>query len=278
MGDALPVHAGGGLMTTVEPEVLLPDVQTKVAELQPLSGQAQVAAVTALLDQSRFGLRVAIAAQDLRAITEWKVKGRAIQEIAKQLSLGKDMQLDAAEFVRRAERGLGLAVREGQQRGEIATKSSAARDRRRRERGDNISVLPSVKDVAPDFFDNSHKGAAIADFTDGVSDAVFEEALAEAREDANLSRAHVARKTRAKKDHSHVPPVPPQPVPRRIRKTAAARKVMEDLAITINSLVFVVNDTDPAEVEAAKHRADIEAIFQGMARIKKFLNAVKEQN
>jgi hypothetical protein len=53
---------------------------------------------------------------------EWKAKGAAIQELTKQLQLGKDMQLDAAEFVRRAERGLGVAIREGQLDGSILSR------------------------------------------------------------------------------------------------------------------------------------------------------------
>ena len=37
-----------------------------------------------------------------------------------QKQLGKDAQLAAAEIVRRAERGIGVAIRRGQQNGEIA--------------------------------------------------------------------------------------------------------------------------------------------------------------
>jgi hypothetical protein len=55
-----------------------------------------------------------------------------------------------------------------------------------------------VHDFAPDFFDNSHKGSSISDFTDGVSDAQFDEAINEARADGSLSRANVARKCKAK--------------------------------------------------------------------------------
>lgn len=94
-------------------------METKVGALRRLDGSAQATAVTAMLSHSRTGLLAAIAAQDLPQIVEWKQKAAAIQEIAKQVRLGKDLQLDAAEFLRRAERGLGVAIRVGQERGEI---------------------------------------------------------------------------------------------------------------------------------------------------------------
>jgi hypothetical protein len=68
------------------------------------------------------------------------------------------------------------------------------------------------------------------------------------------------------------------PPPPKIRKTAAARKVMETLAIKINSLVFIVDDTDPMEVDAKNHQEDIKDVMQGMAKIGRFLNKVKEQD
>lgn len=100
-------------------EVLPPDVETKVGALRTLDGAAQAAAVTAMLSHSRTGLLAAIAAHDLPQIVEWKAKGAAIQEIAKQVRLGKELRLDADEFVRRAERGLGVAIREGQAAGTV---------------------------------------------------------------------------------------------------------------------------------------------------------------
>jgi hypothetical protein len=256
-------------------EVLPPDVDTKVAALQPRDSTVQLANVTAMLSHARTGLLAAIAAQDIRGIVDWKAKASAIHEVAKQLQLGKDIQLDVAEFVRRAERGLGIAIREGQARGEIATKSSAARDRRRREHGDNISVLPSVKDLAPDFFDNSHKGASICDFTDGVSDEQFDEAITEARAEGNLSRANVARKSCAKA----VPVVdaPVDPAPTKTRKTAAARRVMEHLVVTINSLAFISADTDPAEVDGGAHADDIKEMLAGIKTITNFVRKVAGQ-
>ncbi|GAC81659.1 hypothetical protein SAMN04488550_4189 [Gordonia malaquae] len=181
-------------------DVLPPDVGTRVAELQRLDdAEGQARAVTAMLSHARTGLLAAIAAHDLPQIVEFKAKAAAIQEIAKQVRLGRDMQLDAAEFVRRAERGLGVAIREGQARGEIETaregkvRGAATRDHR----VDNTMIKPKPTDFA-DTNELSGNGAGIYSLTDNVSDDQFEEALTEAKDEGNLSRANVARKAKAK--------------------------------------------------------------------------------
>jgi len=182
-----------GDVVSSEVELLPPDVQTKVSALQTLDGASQAAAVTVMLSHSRTGLLAAIAAQDLPQIVEWKQKAAAIQEIAKQVRLGKDMQLDAAEFVRRAERGLGVAIREGQERGEIR-KHYASRAQGQQ------GPLKSPMEFATkgELVGRDNGGEGIYAMTDDVSDAQFEEALTEAREEGNLSRANVARKSKAK--------------------------------------------------------------------------------
>ncbi|MFC9768414.1 hypothetical protein [Rhodococcus jostii] len=183
-------------------DVLPPDVQTKVQELSPLDGESQMRHVTALLSHSRTGLLAAIAAQDLPGIVAFKAKAGGIREIAKQLRLAKDMQLDAVEFVRRAESGVAGGIREGQASGSVSTTSSAARARERAKSGTASSeeVLPSPTDFATstELYGGRHAGLGIYAMVDGVSAEQFEEALAEARAEGNLSRANVARKCKAK--------------------------------------------------------------------------------
>ncbi|WP_135452564.1 hypothetical protein [Mycobacterium sp. DL99] len=182
------------------PEVLPPDVDTKVVAISRLdTPEMQTRAVTTMLNHARTGLLAAIAAQDLPEIVKFKQKATAIHDIAKQVRLGKDIQLDAAEFVRRAERGLGVAIREGQARGEVETtaegkaRGSATRDQ--------VVTYEKVKPKPTDFagvheLTNTHGG--IYDLTDNVSDEQFEEVITEAKAEGNLSRANVARKAKAK--------------------------------------------------------------------------------
>lgn len=188
--------------------VLPPDVQSRVDELRPLDGAAQAVRVTAMLSHARTGLLVAIAAQDLPQIVEWKQKASAIQEIAKQVRMGKEFQLDAAEFVRRAERGLGVAIRQGQADGTVETKSDASRrgtvvremNQGRRHSSDEDLLDGKVRptDLASVGELQGARGDGIYAMTDGVSDEQFEEALTQAREEGNLSRANVARKAKSK--------------------------------------------------------------------------------
>lgn len=187
------------MTTAFEGEVLPSEVESKVVALRALNGDSQAAAVTVMLSHSRTGLLAAIAAQDLPQIVEWKAKASAISEVAKQLRLGKDMQQDAAEFVRRAERGLGVGIREAQARGEVETcNEGKARGSLIR---DQVVTYDKVKPKPTDFaskheLTNTHGG--IYDLADGVSDEQFEEAITESRVEGNLSRANVARKCKVK--------------------------------------------------------------------------------
>lgn len=111
-----------------------------------------------------------------------------------------------AEFVRRAERGLGVAIREGQERGEIET-TSEARSRAARERDvklgrskvfNHFDPKPRPTDFAGKDELRGNGDENIYAMTDGVSDEQFEEAVTEAKSEGNLSRANVARKCKAK--------------------------------------------------------------------------------
>ncbi|WP_457149740.1 hypothetical protein [Mycobacteroides abscessus] len=174
-------------------DVLPSEVESKVVALRALDGDSQAAAVTVMLSHSRTGLLAAIAAQDLPQIVEWKAKASAISEVTKQLRLGKEMALDATEFVRRAERGLGVAIREGQGRGEILRKGQRA------DQVDPLNCPARPTDYATeDELQNRAAGGGIYAMTDGVSDEQFEEAITESRVEGNLSRANVARKCKVK--------------------------------------------------------------------------------
>lgn len=182
-------------------DVLPSEVESKVVALRDLDGDSQAAAVTVMLSHSRTGLLAAIAAQDLPQIVEWKAKASAISEVTKQLRLGKEMQLDAAEFVRRAERGLGVAIREGQARREIKTRADGGQPTHSTSsRSEEVDQKPSPTDFAKwcELSGGTPDRPGIYAMTDGVSDEQFEEALIEAKAEGSLSRANVARKCRAK--------------------------------------------------------------------------------
>ncbi|MBO0850320.1 MAG: hypothetical protein J2P20_12700 [Pseudonocardia sp.] len=150
--------------------------------------------------RAKAWLREALEHGEIEQIAEIKSQAEAVRVYTTQKQLGKDAQLAAAEIVRRAERGLGTAIRRGQENGEIARRG----DRGGRgasgvyganpgdRRGDHLGSAGS-------FFRHGDERADSYAMTDGVSDADFEDALGEAKAEGNLSRANVVRKVRQRR-------------------------------------------------------------------------------
>jgi hypothetical protein len=148
-------------------------------------------------ERAKAWLTEALEHGGIERIAEIKSQAEAVRVYTAQKQLGKDAQLAAAEIVRRAERGIGLAIRRGQQNGEIAKRGDCGSrgapgvhggnpgDRR----GDHLGSPGS-------FFRHGDERADAYAMTDGVSDTDFEDALGDARAERNLSRANVVRKIR----------------------------------------------------------------------------------
>lgn len=96
--------------------------------------------------------------------------------------------------MRRTERGLGVAIREGQQSGEVLT---LGQRRDLKEAAGHSSI--SAKDLE----DDSYELADIYAMTDGVSDEQFEEAIAE-----GATRAPRARVTMVWDSYTPAGPMP----------------------------------------------------------------------
>ena len=162
-------------------------------------------------ERAKAWLREALEHGEIEQIAEIKSQAEAVRVYTAQKQLGKDAQLAAAEIVRRAERGIGVAIRRGQQNGQIARRG----DRGSRgapgvhggnpgdRRGDHLGSPGS-------FFRHGDERADAYAMTDGVSDADFEDALGEAKAEGDLSRANVVRKIRQRRGS---PPAPDQQVP-----------------------------------------------------------------
>ncbi len=278
-----------------EVEVLPPDVESRVVALQHLEGSERLAAVTVMLSHSRTGLLAAIAAQDLPQIVEWKAKGAAIQEITKQLRLGREMALDAAEFVRRAERGVGVAIRAGQAAGTVATPhevtvqaaKAAKSPFSSRQNGD---WKPPDTDFAErgELSGNSTKGQyGIYGMTDGVTDGDFEEALTEARSEENLSRANVSRKCKAKVAVDVTDPLidaevepgadqPEEAAPQQKKRLTRhdSTEMLASINGMLNGIVESLPFIDPADIDAAENQAVIDNIRKSMGSIRKVLKEI----
>src|SRR5699024_3449025 len=107
-------------------------------------------------------------------------------EFAKRLDLSKDLRLESDMQVRRWERALGAAIREGQERGEIRSNGQHA----------SCAAVSSPSDYAKQA-DLTHPERGIYALTDNTTDDQFESALTTARDEGNVSRANVVRKLKA---------------------------------------------------------------------------------
>lgn len=131
---------------------------------------------------------------DIESIVELKSQAEAIRAYTVQKQLGKDTELNAQEIVRRAERGLGLAIRKGQAEGTVAKPGASHFQGNQWTRGETNDVGSTTSPLR--YFQNDSEREGSYAVTDGVADDQFEQAIEEAREEKNLSRANVVRKVK----------------------------------------------------------------------------------
>ena len=110
-------------MTVIESGALVP--VDNMAAVEALDPQAREVAVTQMLTEARAWLAHAVESTGPQVIANFKAQMATVAEATKQLNLSKEIQLDAQEMVRRAERGVGLAIRKGQAEGTIETETEA---------------------------------------------------------------------------------------------------------------------------------------------------------
>lgn len=145
-------------------------------------------------ERAKVWLREALEHGDIGQIAEVKSQAEAIRVYTMQKQLGKDAELSAAEVVRRAERGIGVAIRRGQEAGEIR---GPHQGRRVNQHGGTELIRSPTEFASTGELSGSGSTAGIYGMTDEVSDSDFEESVTEARAEGNLSRANVVRKIRA---------------------------------------------------------------------------------
>ena len=159
--------------------------------------------------RAKAWLREALEHGEIEQIAEIKSQAEAVRVYTTQKQLGKDAQLAAAEIVRRAERGIGVAIRRGQQTGEIAKRGDRGGRGAAGIHGGNPNDRCDDHLGSPgSFFRHADERADTYAMTDGVSDADFEDAIGEAKAEGNLSRANVVRKIRQRRSRGAGAQVP----------------------------------------------------------------------
>lgn len=152
------------------------------------------------LERSKAWLAEVLSVGGIEDIVELKSQAEAIRVYTRQKQLGKDSELAATEIVRRAERGIGLAIRRGQEMGQIRGKQPPVAEH---VAGAHGAISPSSRGEQRDgkrspseFFGNGQERVETYALTDGVSEDEFEDALTDARQEGNLSRSNVIAKVR----------------------------------------------------------------------------------
>lgn len=156
--------------------------------------------VIASCERAKEWLTMCVAHGEIDAIVELKSQAEAVRVYTTAKQLGRDAELAAAEIVRRAERGIGLSIRKGQDTGTIASPHMNLR---------YAATSADVQDVnirsVPEVTGGMERSTLTEVYavTDDVSDEQFDEAVEEAKAEGNLSRANVIRAVARKKIVRH---------------------------------------------------------------------------
>lgn len=166
--------------------------------VEALAPGDQALAITSMLTEARAWLAHAVEASEPQSIANFKAQMATVAEAAKQLGLSREIQLDAEEMVRRAERGVGVVIRKGQVEGTIRRQSDNPYTDRSGQTG-SIKILPTALAQSHEL-SGVHGSGGIYAMTDGVTDEHFDGALSQAKAEGNLSRANVVRKIKGQNE------------------------------------------------------------------------------
>lgn len=163
-----------------------------MAAIEAMDPETRELAVTQMLTEARSWLAHAVEATEPKTIANFKAQMATVAEATRQLGLSKEIQLDAQEMVRRAEYALARSIRRGQAEGTIASTSRQAHRTTYDERAKPSDFAPDVE-----LYDrpSQHK-AGILSIADNATPERFDEAIAEAKAEGDLSRANVSRKVK----------------------------------------------------------------------------------
>lgn len=136
--------------------------------------------VQAIIDtcrQDAAALAEAVARGDIDTVVRIKAGAETLRVHALHEHLPIDANLAAAELMRRAERALGLALRAGQANGTV----------------NSVGAPKAGARYTTDFLPRGKTTVQVLALVDGITNQQFEDALAKARADGNLSRVQVIK-------------------------------------------------------------------------------------
>lgn len=259
-------------------------------------------------ERAKEWLALATDTDDIERIVETKAQAEAIRVYSVQKQLGKDSELSAQEVVRRAERGIGVAIRRGQESGALLERGQTVRRPGPGHVGDDVTNMT----IPEGTFSNSHERVATYAVTDGVSDEAFEAVLTDAKAEKNLSRANVIRKARVTKlgapdvaaeivalaatghdtrgiakrlgiseervyelAHGYDIAIPADSITKRTRRLDSDR-VVNQIVLDADALVAAVNLVQFADLDRTRITEWANSLSESMRALSKFAKQLKE--
>lgn len=242
-----------------------------VSALDHASPEVAALMVTRALEESRSWLAVAMKGTDPTPIAEFKAWAATIEEATRQKKLGREIELDAAEMVRRAERGIGVAVRRGQEAGQIAKRGDIGAAPRPEYAGGGIpGALRGGDLVRPDAFFSNHNERSLAYSFAEPSEEEFEEALAEAKSEGNLSQRNLARKVRGGE------PVGKRPELLRKTRHHDANRIVEQTVAALEGLALGVPLIDFDQLDQSQIAAWSGSLATSLQSLNRLSRRLKE--
>ena len=161
----------------------------------------------ALQDLKSWLARVAHST-DPAPLAEARAWAATLADATRRRGLGRDVQLDALEMVRRAERGIGVAIRNGQATGTVAKRGSIGGRPALGVRGAlSGSLRHEEMDRPVQYFPAGGGAQTDAYLMAQVTDEQFDAVLAAAKAAGELGRANVIRKIKDRQARGEEPVV-----------------------------------------------------------------------
>jgi hypothetical protein len=218
-------------------------------------------------ERAKEWLSNCIAHGEIEQIVELKSQLEAIRVYTATKQLGRDAELAAQEIIRRAERGIGVCIRKGQETGEILRRGQVHHHGNQWTGGDSTERTNSNRRSPLDYVTPGPERAGVYAVTDDVTDEQFEEAITQAKAEGNLSRANVVRKVKGT-------PAPKPPdrheMHYRARRINVERIINETIAMLEGIASGLALIEDVSSLDADQRLEWLEALTKPLAAINHF--------
>ena len=271
------------------------------SQIENLPAEVREQAVTMYLASARDRLAEALEATGPHAVAGIKAEVATVAEMTKQLGLSKECRDDATEMVRRAEYALGKAIRKGQEEGTVKRKHVTS------------YADPHVMGIKDILTKGERNEAPVLDMAEATEEQ-FEDALTEARDEGNISRANVLRKIKQQASpqtrdqradqieqlaqqgytsHQIAPKVGVSdirvrhiardygidiPADRAVgkRQRLNANRILSGAAESVSAAAYSLQQINPLDLDKDEAQEWVDSLTESLTALRKALNPIKE--